>query len=208
MDIKPAAQHREHATTASSSTSDDITHEPKYYHEGHATSAVPHAEHGPVIDHKIPQDHVVQAQPDLAWSRIRHTLREPFSEFFGTFILIMFGDGVVAQVVLSGGTKGNYQSINWGWGLGVMLGVYTGGISGAHLNPAVTVSGPPFHTSQGRRANPVASLQTVCFVNFPGANFQSTCWRRCSAPCALRQSSTQITNLPSTSSRVAPTSGL
>lgn len=41
----------------------------------------------------------------------------------------MFGDGVVAQVVLSGGTKGDYQSITWGWGLGVMLGVYTSGIS-------------------------------------------------------------------------------
>ncbi|GAB7348696.1 hypothetical protein MBLNU459_g7439t2 [Dothideomycetes sp. NU459] len=38
----------------------------------------------------------------------------------------MFGDGVVAQVVLSNGEKGNYQSISWGWGLGVMLGVYTG----------------------------------------------------------------------------------
>jgi len=69
-----------------------------------------------MIDHKIPQAAAVQAEPDLAWSRIRHTLREPFSEFFGTFILIMFGDGVVAQVVLSGGANGSYQSITWGWG--------------------------------------------------------------------------------------------
>jgi aquaglyceroporin related protein len=91
-----------------------------------------------LIDHKIPQDEAVQAEPDLLWSRIRHTIREPLSEFFGVFILILFGDGVVAQVVLSHGTKGDYQSISWGWGLGVMLGVYTGGISGAHLNPAVT----------------------------------------------------------------------
>ena len=52
----------------------------------------------------------------------------------------MFGDGVVAQVVLSKGEKGDYQSISWGWGLGVMLGVYTAGISGAHLNPAVTLA--------------------------------------------------------------------
>jgi len=97
-----------------------------------------HQEHGPLIDHKIPQADAVESEPDLLWSRIRHTLREPFSEFFGVFILILFGDGVVAQVVLSGGEKGSYQSISWGWGLGVMLGVYTGGISGAHLNPAVT----------------------------------------------------------------------
>lgn len=33
----------------------------------------------------------------------------------------MFGDGVVAQVVLSGGEKGSYQSISWGWGLGKQL---------------------------------------------------------------------------------------
>jgi len=97
-----------------------------------------HAEHGPLIDHKIPQAEVVEAEPDLAWSRIRRYFRDPFSEFFGVFILILFGDGVVAQVVLSSGTKGSYQSITWGWGLGVMLGVYTAGISGAHLNPAVT----------------------------------------------------------------------
>lgn len=98
----------------------------------------PHAEHGPLIDHKIPQADAVESEPDLLWSRIRRVMREPFSEFFGVFILILFGDGVVAQVVLSSGTKGDYQSISWGWGLGVMLGVYTAGISGAHLNPAVT----------------------------------------------------------------------
>ncbi len=73
------------------------------------------AEHGPLIDHKIDQEDVIHAAPDLAWSRIRHALREPFSEFFGTFIILMFGDGVVAQVVLSSGKNGNYQSISWGW---------------------------------------------------------------------------------------------
>jgi hypothetical protein len=77
------------------------------------TGVPAHQEHGPLVDHKIPQDDVVQAEPDLAWSRIRHRLREPLSEFFGTFMLILFGDGVVAQVVLSGGTKGDYQSISW-----------------------------------------------------------------------------------------------
>jgi aquaglyceroporin related protein len=109
------------------------------------------AEHGPLVDHKIPQADVVQQEPDLAWSRVRHYLREPLSEFFGVFILILFGDGVVAQVVLSGGTKGDYQSISWGWGLGVMLGVYTGGISGAHLNPAVTFANCVFRKFPWRK---------------------------------------------------------
>jgi aquaglyceroporin related protein len=57
-----------------------------------------------------------EEQHKLLWSRIRQCLREPFSEFFGTMILILFGDGVVAQVLLSGGQKGDYQSISWGWG--------------------------------------------------------------------------------------------
>lgn len=46
-----------------------------------------YAEHGPGIDHKISQVLEKQAKPDLMWSRIRHAMREPFSEFFGVFIL-------------------------------------------------------------------------------------------------------------------------
>ncbi|EXJ90775.1 aquaglyceroporin like protein, other eukaryote [Capronia coronata CBS 617.96] len=118
------------------------------------------AEHGPLVDHKIPQADAVQQEPDLAWSRIRHKLREPFSEFFGVFILILFGDGVVAQVVLSNDTKGDYQSISWGWGLGVMLGVYSSGISGAHLNPAVTFANCVFRKFPWRKF-PVYMLAQV-----------------------------------------------
>lgn len=55
-------------------------------------------------------------EAEAAWFRIRRYLQDPFSEFCGTFVLILFGDGSVAQVVLSGGTKGDYQSISWGWG--------------------------------------------------------------------------------------------
>jgi MIP family channel proteins len=63
------------------------------------------------------------------------------AEFLGTFILIMLGAGVVAQVVLSGGTAGSYLSINLAWGFAVTMAIYVaGGISGAHLNPAVTVA--------------------------------------------------------------------
>ena len=69
----------------------------------------------------------------------RRLLIELSAEFAGTMVLIMFGAGVVAQVVAGG--LGNHDSIAWGWGLGVTLGVYTAGaISGAHLNPAVTLA--------------------------------------------------------------------
>ena len=71
----------------------------------------------------------------------RETTREAAAEFFGTFILIVFGVAVVAQVVLSGKVAGEYLSINFGWGLAVTMGVYvSGGVSGGHLNPAVTLA--------------------------------------------------------------------
>jgi MIP family channel proteins len=67
--------------------------------------------------------------------------RELLAEFFGTFILIVFGVGVVAQVVLSRGTAGSPLSINIAWGLAVTMGCYvSAGVTGAHLNPAVTLA--------------------------------------------------------------------
>ena len=71
----------------------------------------------------------------------RGTLREVLAEFFGTFVLILFGTGVVAQYVVSKQTAGSYLAINLAWGLGVMMGCYvSAGVSGAHLNPAVTLA--------------------------------------------------------------------
>ncbi len=73
--------------------------------------------------------------------RLSGTAREAAAEFLGTFVLIVFGSAVVAQVVLSGGGNGTYISINIAWGLAVTMGVYaSAGVSGAHLNPAVTVA--------------------------------------------------------------------
>ena len=67
--------------------------------------------------------------------------RELYAEFLGTFVLIAFGAGVVAQVVLSNQQNGNYLSINIAWGFAVTMGVYVaGGVSGAHINPAVTLA--------------------------------------------------------------------
>jgi glycerol uptake facilitator protein len=64
------------------------------------------------------------------------------AEFVGTALLILLGDGVVANVLLnkSKGQGGGWIVITTGWGLAVMLAVYAvGTISGAHLNPAVTI---------------------------------------------------------------------
>lgn len=67
--------------------------------------------------------------------------REVLAELAGTFVLIVFGVGVVAQTVLSGGAAGTTLSINLAWGLAVTMGCYVAaGVTGAHLNPAVTLA--------------------------------------------------------------------
>lgn len=84
---------------------------------GESSQASPYAEHGALIDRSMTAEMKARRGMNraLLWPRIRYHLREPFAEFMGTFILIMFGDGGVAQVVLSRGEKGDYQSISWAW---------------------------------------------------------------------------------------------
>ncbi|GFN36091.1 MIP/aquaporin family protein [Tepidimicrobium xylanilyticum] len=65
-----------------------------------------------------------------------------FGEFFGTMLLILLGDGVVANVVLkdSKGNNSGWIVITTAWGLAVAVAAYTTGwVSGAHLNPALTI---------------------------------------------------------------------
>ncbi len=84
------------------------------------------------------------------------------AEFAGTLILILFGLGVVAQVVAGNGTLGGHDSIAWAWGLGVTLGVYVAArISGAHLNPAVTVALAAFKGFSWRKVLPYSIAQIL-----------------------------------------------
>jgi MIP family channel proteins len=72
---------------------------------------------------------------------LQGTSREAAAEFLGTFVLIAFGTGVVAQKVLSGGADGSALGIHLAWGFAVMMGIYaSAGVSGAHLNPAVSLA--------------------------------------------------------------------
>jgi glycerol uptake facilitator protein len=103
------------------------------------------------------QGEVPSARP---WEpRLGHEL---IAEFFGTMMILLFGIGVVAQVVTSAGGLGDHDSIAWSWGLGVMLGVYVAGrVSGAHLNPAVTLAFATFRDFSWRKVAPYMAAQTA-----------------------------------------------
>ena len=68
----------------------------------------------------------------------------PFvSEFIGTALLLILGNGVVANVILNKtkGNNGGLMAITSGWAIAVFVGVYaTASVSGGHLNPAVTIA--------------------------------------------------------------------
>src|SRR5215467_9689524 len=99
---------------------------------------------------------------------------EALSEYLGTLIMIAFGDGVVAMAVAalnqSGrGTEifhasGDWLLITWGWAIAVTIAVYVaGGVSGAHLNPAITLA------QAARRGFPWAKVFPYIAAQFAGA---------------------------------------
>src|SRR2546423_861798 len=95
-------------------------------------------------------------------------IAELIAEFLGTFVLILFGTGVVAMVVLfpthnPGETiHGGFTNITLGWGLGVTMGIYIAGkISGAHLNPAVTLALAVFRRFPWSKVVPYSAAQTA-----------------------------------------------
>ncbi|KAH9977043.1 aquaporin [Lactifluus volemus] len=88
---------------------------------------------------------VYSAQHPNKWAKIREKIREPAAEMLGTMIFILIGNGVNCQFGLSGDTdlspsaKGSYLGFNFAWGCGAALGVWICvGITGGHINPAVT----------------------------------------------------------------------
>ena len=101
---------------------------------------------------------VITDIPEVRPSDLRDKLRKAFAEGLGTMILVLIGDGVCCQTVVSQqlATKiamdtnnpldptafaGDWTSISLGFGIALMLGIYvSGGISGGHLNPAVSIT--------------------------------------------------------------------
>ncbi|KAK7197789.1 Aquaglyceroporin 1 [Novymonas esmeraldas] len=91
--------------------------------------------------------------------RYRWWMREYFAEFFGTFFLLSFGNGVCATVMFNAGDTPGYQSnvsylaITLGWGFGLCIALFISmGVSGGHLNPAVTLANCVFGAFPWKKA--------------------------------------------------------
>lgn len=88
-------------------------------------------------------------------------LGECIAEFIGTGILIFFGVGCVAALVLTGAQLSQWE-VSVVWGLGVAIAIYcTAGVSGAHLNPAVTISLLLFHGFDKKKVAPFIVAQVA-----------------------------------------------
>jgi glycerol uptake facilitator protein len=93
---------------------------------------------------------------------------ELLAEFLGTLVLIALGAGVVAMVVLFGKgvpgevVNGGYTNITLGWGLAVFMGICVAGrVSGAHLNPAITLTLAVFRDFPWSKVLPYMVVQTA-----------------------------------------------
>ncbi|KAK5789646.1 hypothetical protein VI817_008769 [Penicillium citrinum] len=102
------------------------------------------------------QQQPVEQQPQEeflnTWVKIRHHMKEPFAEWLATTVAIFIGSTGTLAVSTGGTQAGNRLSQNWSWGLGSMIGIYiAGGVSGAHLNPGISIALWIFRGFPGRR---------------------------------------------------------
>lgn len=92
----------------------------------------------------------------------QHTLLgQCIAEFIGAGLLIFFGVGCVAALVLTGAEFGQWE-VSIIWGIGVAIAIYcTAGVSGAHLNPAVTIALASFHGFDKAKIIPYITAQVL-----------------------------------------------
>ncbi len=110
-------------------------------------------------------------------------LGECSAEFIGTYILVLLGDTAVTVAVFAGGY--DLAGVAMMWGVGVALGVYVAaGVSGAHLNPAVSVALAAWRKFPVRKLFPFILSQVA--GAFTAALTIYLCWRGMWEPTATR----------------------
>ncbi len=116
----------------------------------------------------------------------RSIYRACLGEIVGTFLLVLFGTGAVASAVLTGALAGLWQ-VAVVWGFGVTLAIYaTAAASGAHLNPAVTLSMAIFRAAAFpvRRVLPYWGAQLLGAVLAGACSLTTTTSAGCVSSCA------------------------
>ena len=100
-------------------------------------------------------------RPSLVKKEYPETFRQCIAEMLGTFILIFFGVGSVHAAVITGAQVGLWQ-VAVVWGIGIALAIYaTSAVSGAHLNPAITIALAAFRGFSWRKVAPYILSQLV-----------------------------------------------
>ncbi|POM59315.1 Aquaporin, partial [Phytophthora palmivora] len=89
-------------------------------------------------------------------------VREAFAEFMAVFVMMSFGLGATCQSILSDHTYGDFTQIVFGWGIGVLFGIHiAGGVSGSHLNPAITTTAALFGMFPWKKVPTYVAAQTL-----------------------------------------------
>ena len=107
-------------------------------------------------------------------AKIHHRLpAQCIAEAIGTFILVLFGCGSVHAATVSGAQSGLWQ-VAIVWGIAVMLAIYVvGGISGAHINPAITIALACWGRFDWHRVVPYIISQMVGAIIAAAISFRS-----------------------------------
>ncbi|KAL5045573.1 aquaporin-like protein [Aspergillus fruticulosus] len=103
------------------------------------------------------------------WGKIRHSMRQELAEWLGMTVATLLGLCAGLSTFTSSNQDGSYPSLAAAWGFGFMVAIYlAGGVSGGHLNPAITISMCVWRGFPARRCVTYALAQIIGAITAAG----------------------------------------
>ncbi|KAM0108810.1 hypothetical protein ACP6JB_005466 [Aspergillus fumigatus] len=133
-----------------------------------------HPAHNADFDAEKNQPEARVSQPDERgffnkWGEIRHRFREPLAEWLGTTVAMTLGLCAGLQTYTSQNQAGSFSSLAPAWGFAFMIAIYmAGGVSGGHLNPAITISMAVWRGFPARKCMVYVAAQIVGSISAGG----------------------------------------